>query len=226
MSDDAEPAEPQVPRWLRVVYVMWFVPWFTVYWGYFGWQFVLWFCCLANVYVLMGCLTQRALWFSLAAMAALGVQLIYTLDFLVLCATRISPTGVTAYMLDASRPLGLRALSLFHVWMPALLLHVIGRVGYDRRALFLQSLVAACLLPLCYLAFDPGVDTNDPEMPRVLGIPFDRDFNLNWVHAFYDRPEPGVGASRFWAVLLGYPLLVHLPTHLLLSWWGGARAKQ
>lgn len=223
MSVSASLAEPpRLPRWLRAGYALWFIPWAGVYWAYFGWQFVLWFCCLASVYVLLGCLTQRPLWFSLAALAALAMQLIYTADFLALWILGRSPTGATAYMLDAARPLSLRALSLFHVWMPALLLYAIHKLGYDRRALWIQTLVALCLLPVCYLLFDPSVDTNDAVMPLVRGLPFDRDFNLNWVHAFYDRPEPGIGARRLWAMLIGYPALVHWPTHLLLS----ARARK
>jgi hypothetical protein len=220
------PAEPELPRWLRIAYVLWFVPWLLVYGNYFGWQCLLWFCCLANVYVLIGCITQRSLWFSLASIAALGIQLVYTLDFVALCATKVSPTGATSYMLDAARPLGLRALSLFHVWMPLLLLYATRKLGYDARAFWIQTLVALCLLPIGYFAFDPQLDTNDAVMPRVLGLPFDRDFNINWVHAFYDRPEPAVGSRRLWTMLLGYPIAVHLPTHLLLSWWRGAHTQR
>lgn len=205
-----------LPRWLRVGYAAWFVVWLVAYWAYFGWQFVLWFCCLANVYALVGCVTQRPLWFSLAALASLEIQLVYALDLAMLLGFGESPTGATAYMLDEARPLLLRALSLFHVWMPGLLLYAIYTLGYEPRALWIQTLVALCVLPACYLLFDPSLDTNDATMPRVLGRPFDRDFNLNWVHAFYDRPEPSVGARRLWMMLIGYPLLVHWPTHLLL----------
>jgi hypothetical protein len=224
MSAGGSRAErPELPRWLRVGYGVWFVVWLAAYWAYFGWQFVLWFCCLANVYALLGCITQRPLWFSLAALAALGVQLVYALDLVALLGVGKSPTGATAYMFDASRPLLLRGLSLFHVWMPALMLYAIYKLGYEPRALWIQTLVALCVLPACYLLFDPSVDTNDLAMPRVLLRPFDRDFNINWVHAFYDRPEPGIGARRLWTMLIGYPLLVHVPTHLLLSTRARAR---
>ena len=213
----AAPKVERLPTWLRLAYVLWFVPWSIAYYRYFGWQFWLWFCCLANLYVLIGCVTQRGLWFSLAAIAALGIQLLYTFDFLALCFTRLSPTGATSYLLDATRPVSLRALSLFHVWMPLLLLYATRKLGYDPRAVWIQSLVAACLLPICYFAFDPRLDTNDPVMPLVQGMAFDRDFNINWVHAFYDRPEPAAGSRRLWQMLVGYPMLIHLPTHLLLS---------
>ena len=223
MSAVAASAEARLPHWLRVGYMLWFVPWSIAYFRYFGWQFCLWFCCLANLYVLIGCITQRALWFSLASIAALGVQLIYSVDFVALCITGLSPTGATGYLLDATRPLGLRVLSLFHVWMPLLLLYATRRLGYDARAFWIQTLVAAWLLPICYFAFDPSVDTNDALIPYVRGLPFDRDFNINWVHGFHDSPEPTAGSRRLWQLWFGYPIAVHLPTHLLLSW---RRAKR
>jgi hypothetical protein len=200
----------------------------VLYLKYFGWPTLLWFCCLANIYVLIGCATQRALWFSLAAVSTLAVQSIYAVDFVVACIAHASPTGATSYMFDPARPLAIRVLSLFHVWMPLLLLYALSKLGYDRRAFWIQTAVALCILPMCYYGFDPSVRTNDTVMPHVLGLPFDRDFNINWVHAFYDRPEPDLERRRFWTVLLGYPLAVHLPTHLLLSLrpWSRARTAE
>lgn len=218
MLSDVLRAEPTgLPSWLRAAVVAWCIFWFAAYYEYFGWQFVLWFCCMANMYVMVGCITNKALWFSLAAIAALGVQALYTLDFAALCILGESPTGATAYMLDENRPLWLRGLSLFHVWMPALMVFAIHKLGYDRRALWIQTPLALCILPLCYFAFDPALQTNDPIFPMMGGVPFDRDFNINWVHAFYDRPEPKIGTRRLWAMLIGYPLLIHWPTHWVLS---------
>lgn len=209
--------EPGLPRALRAAYVLWCVPWLCVYFGYFGWQFVLWFCCLANVYVLLGCVTQRALWFSLAAVAALGAQLVHIADFASIALAGRPLIGVASYMFDGERPPLVRAFSFFHLWMPLLLAFALVRLGYDRRALWIQTAVAVCVLPLCFWLFDPSVDSNDPVMPRVLGVPFDRDFNINWVHGLYDRPEPGHGLPPLWTVLFGYPLVFHLPAHWLLA---------
>ena len=39
--------------------------------------------------------------------------------------------GMTDYMFDQSLPLHLRALSLFHGWLPFLLLFLVGAAGYD-----------------------------------------------------------------------------------------------
>src|SRR5207302_5969544 len=54
--------------------------------------------------------------------------------------------GGTEYMFDASFPLAVRLLSLFHVVWPPLLLWSLRRVGYDRRGLALQIAIAGALL--------------------------------------------------------------------------------
>ncbi|MDH5676051.1 MAG: hypothetical protein OEZ06_28270 [Myxococcales bacterium] len=186
-----------------------------VYLDYFGWSFLLWFCCMANVYAFVGCLTGGTLWFSLAAVTALGVHVVYALDFAAALA-QLPSLGATDYMFDPTRPLLVRGLSLFHLWMPCLLGYAILKLGYDRRAFAIQTTVAWCVLPVCYLAFDPSLDTNDAIFPLVHGHPFDRDFNINWVHAFYDRPDAHADTGRLWSVMFGYPLLFQLPVHRAL----------
>jgi hypothetical protein len=76
-------------------------------------------------------------------------------------------------------------------------LALLWRFGYDRRALFLVVLCALIVFPVCFVSFEPTRDSNDRVMPSVEGRPFDRDFNINWVHGFYDRPSRirGFGTS-------------------------------
>src|SRR6266508_3361385 len=48
--------------------------------------------------------------------------------------------GLADYMFDRKIPRPVRALSLFHLWLPPLLLWTVGRLGYDRRAFRAQTL--------------------------------------------------------------------------------------
>ena len=48
---------------------------------------------------------------------------------------RLPVTGMTDYMFEKQRSLFLRGLSLFHGWLPFLLLYLVWRMGYDPRAL-------------------------------------------------------------------------------------------
>jgi hypothetical protein len=145
-----------------------------------------------------------ALWLEsalLASMMTLAVALpeaVWNVDFFGRLLTGRHVFGLSAYMFDARKPRALRALSLFHVVLPVVLLWMVHRLGYDARAWRLQTVVALAVLPLTYWLTDP-VD------------------NVNWVHG------PGATAQRWIsprlylaAMMVLFPLVVYLPTHLLL----------
>jgi len=106
--------------------------------------------------------------------------------------------GGTEYMWDASFPLAVRLLSLFHLFCPVLLGWSVRRVGYDRRGLGLQIVIAGALLVVSRLA--------------------GRAANLNF--AFRD-PIWGLSlepAELHLAATLAFLTAVfYLPTHLVLS---------
>jgi hypothetical protein len=143
-----------------------------------------------------------ALWLEsplLASMMALAVtlpELAWNVDFFVRLTTGASLMGLSAYMFDRSI---IRALSLFHVGLPLILVWMLYRLGYDKSAFLAQTLVAAIVLPLSYLFGDP-------------------QRNVNWVYGFGDRPQTRVPALWFLAFLiLMFPLAIYLPTHLMLD---------
>jgi hypothetical protein len=75
-------------------------------------------------------------------------------------------------MWDAAYPWWLRALSLFHVLLPIVLLWSIRRVGYDRRAPWLQLALAAFVLVVSRLmgpAENPNFAFTDPLFGRAWG---------------------------------------------------------
>jgi len=61
---------------------------------------------------------------------------------------------------DQSQCLWLRALSLFHVLLPVLLLWLLYWLGYDRRALPATMLLCWVVLPVTYLFTDPAQNIN------------------------------------------------------------------
>jgi hypothetical protein len=68
-------------------------------------------------------------------------------------------------MFDPKISLPIRALSLFHIALPLILLWMVHRLGYDSRALAAQTLLAWIVLPMSYLLTD-------------------RSENVNWVYGF------------------------------------------
>ncbi len=80
--------------------------------------------------------------------------------------------GGTEYMWDTRYPLWIRLLSSFHLVLPLVLLWAIRILGYDRRALALQTaIVAAVLIPSRFLS--PQLNMNyafrDPLLHRTWG---------------------------------------------------------
>jgi Zn-dependent protease len=107
--------------------------------------------------------------------------------------------GGTEYMWDSRFPLFVRLLSLFHVFMPVVLLWSLRRVGYDRRGWKLQSAILAGLLVSSRLC-DPALNLNyafsDPIFHRAWG------------------PAPVHVAVMFVAIVA----IFYWPTHLFLAW--------
>jgi hypothetical protein len=177
-----------------------------VYWRHYGPSNFLWFSDVALFQ------TTAALWLGgrsvgrvrpgplLASMAAVGVlisEIAWNVDFLTHLLTGHEVFGLTGYMFDPKYPLYLRGLSLFHVPLPVLLVWLVRRLGYDRRALVAQTLLAWVIYPLAYAA--------GPEK------------NIDWAYGFGEFPQSTVRPLLYLAgVMVGYPLVVHVPTHLLL----------
>jgi hypothetical protein len=102
-------------------------------------------------------------------------------------------------MFNPSIPLFLRALSLFHVGLPVLLLWMVDRLGYEKKALLAQTLVAAIVLPLSFFFSDPRQ-------------------NINWVYGFGEKPQSKVAARWFMVLLIVmFPLMIYLPTHMVFD---------
>jgi len=102
-------------------------------------------------------------------------------------------------MWDPRFPLWVRLLSLFHIILPLLLLAVLRRMGYDRRALRLQSGIVAALL----------------VVSRFLGP--SRNLNYAFADPVFHRafgPAPAHMVLVF-AALVGF---IYWPTHRLLIW--------
>jgi hypothetical protein len=107
--------------------------------------------------------------------------------------------GGTEYIFDPSVSLSHRILSLFHVPMPAFLLWGVWRLGYDRRAIFWQTAESVILLPVTYFLTRP-------------------EENVNWVYGPFEQVQQVVPTGVYLAFcLVAYPLVIYLPTHLLLA---------
>jgi hypothetical protein len=193
----------RLPLWIKLGWTLWVAVWAPLYWSHYGPRNFLWFCDIGNFLILAALWTESAVVFSWQSCSVLLVQTLFTIDLAARAVTGFHPIGGTGYMFNddgSNIPVGMRLLSLFHVATPPLLLFALKRLGYDRRGLYCQIATAAVILPVCWLGWNEKV-------------------NLNWVWGPFDRPQYVVQPPWLYLLvcLVAYPVVLYLPTHLVLS---------
>ncbi len=188
-----------IPLWIKISYTLFVILTVAVYAVKYGFGNFLWFSDIALLAAV------PALWFEsslIASMMTIGIllpELFWNVTYFGRLVTGRRLAGLTDYMFDAQKPLYLRALSLFHVFLPVLLLWMIARLGYAKDAWIAQTVLAWTVLPLTYWL-------TDPEM------------NINWVHGPGTEPQKRLPALVYLCLLMiGFSAFVYLPTHLLLQ---------
>jgi len=188
----------EIPLWIKVAYTLMVAVIVPVYLAYYGPANFLWFSDVALV------VTGVALWLEsplLVSMMTVGVllpELLWNVTLFTRLVTGIRVSGLADYMFDTRIPKWIRALSLFHVVLPVLMLWMLHRLGYDPRALPAQTALAWVILPLTYAVTKP-------------------EDNINWVYGPGARPQRQISPPLYLAfVLIFFPLIVYVPTHLLL----------
>jgi hypothetical protein len=197
---------PAIPLALKLVYTAFVCVLVPYYWRtYTPWNF-LFFCDVALLMTLAAVWLENPLLASIPAVGIVLPQMLWVLDFLT--AGRV--VGMAGYMFDSKYPLFVRGLSLFHGWLPFLLLWLVWRLGYDRRALLAQTILTWILLLTCFLLA--------PAPPAPSGNP-NAAVNINYVHGMgVDKPQAWMHPWLWLAALMVcLPLCLYLPTHLVLS---------
>ncbi|MDJ0389521.1 hypothetical protein QMO56_15495 [Roseomonas sp. E05] len=193
---------PAVPPWLKLGYGTATPVIALVYRRAYGPANFLWLSDLALASTTLAVLRENRLLASMPAVGVLPLELAWSADFM--AGGRL--LDLAGYMFDRRLPRGLRALSLFHLALPPTLLWMLGRLGYDRRALPLQTLLTWAALLLSYRLTAP-------------------EQNINWAFGPGTRPQRALPPRLYLGLLmLGLPLLVFLPMHLLLRRAFGAPA--
>jgi hypothetical protein len=185
--------------WIKVAYTAFVAAIIPVYWRHYGWRNFLWFSDIALFTTGIALWLESALLVSMMAVAVLLPELLWNVSFFARLLFRVPVTDLAGYMFDARKPLFLRALSLFHVVLPLVMLWMLARHGYDSRALVMQTVVAWCVLPLTHAVLRP------------------QDENINWVRGF-GKPQQWLRPRTYVALLmLAFPVLIYLPTHWALE---------
>ncbi len=185
----------RIPLWLKLAYTALVAIVIPVYWVEHGPTNFLWFSDVALIVMLPALWFENALLASMMAVGTLPFEILWLIDFILL-----GPLGIADYMWGAGdMPIYLRLLSGFHFVMPPVMVFALWRLGYERRALPAQTVLAWVLLPATYLLTERGEE------------------NINLIYG----PTGPQNVIPPFVYLLMYmivlPLAVHVPMHFLLK---------
>lgn len=199
----------RIPIWFKVAYSAFVAVLVPYYWvTYSPWNF-LYFCDVALLVTGVAIWIESPLLISMQAVAITVPQALWVVDFLCRLIAGVNITGVTHYMFDPSLSLFLRALSLFHGWLPFVLLWLLWRLGYDRRALGIQSMAAIVVLLISYLfAPPPPPSASHPNWA----------VNINYVYGLDDEHPQTLMPPWIWLLFMMAVnvIVIYPPTHFAL----------
>lgn len=185
----------RIPLWIKILYSLFLCVLVPVYWHHYGPANFLWASDIALFFVFAALWSERRLPNSMMAIGVLPFELIWIIDFF----AGSQLLDITSYMFEPERPLYLRSLSLFHIALPLIMIFLLRRLGYDRRALAAQTLLTWIVLPVTYLITDPAA-------------------NINWAFGFGEEPQTLIHPLFYLALgMILLPVVVYLPGHLVLQ---------
>ena len=187
-----------IPLWLKLAYTAMVAAIVPIYFAHYGPANFLWFSDIALIVTAVALWTESRLLASMMAVAVLLPELLWNVSFFSRLLVRVRISPLADYMFDPGIPRWIRALSLFHIPMPLVLLWMLHTLGYDPRALTAQTALAWVVFPFTYAITDP------------------KD-NINWVFGPGGQPQRRLSPRIYLGLLLiVFPLIVYVPTHLLL----------
>lgn len=184
-----------IPLWLKISYTIMVLVIIPVYWRDLGPANFLWFSDIALFSLVAALWFENRLINSTMAVAVFFLESAWVLDFL----TGGNLIQISAYMFDPDTAMHIRIISgLFHITLPPVLLYLLVKLGYDKRALLLQTIIALVVLPVTYWVTEP-------------------ENNVNWVYG--PAGQQNVLPDYLYLVILATVLIVflYLPSHLLFK---------
>lgn len=187
--------------WIKVPYTLFLCVLVPVYWRHYGPTNFLWGSDIALFVVFVALWLESPLPNSMMAIGVLPFELAWIVDFL--SGARV--IGMASYMFNPDLPLYLRALSLYHMALPPVMIFLLYRLGYDRRALWAQTVLVWIVLPVTYLVTDPAD-------------------NINLVFGFGREPQTSLHPLLYLGLeMILLPIIICLPAHLVLQRLVGRR---
>ncbi len=188
-----------VPLWLKVAWTVMVLIIVLVYWRHRGPANFLWFSDIAFLALVAGLWLESSFIVSLTACMVLVPEVLWSVSFFGRLLNLPRVTGLADYMFDRQSPRWLRAVSLFHVPLLAVVVWGPWRLGYDPGVYPWAVLIAWLVLLLTRWLTKPERNIN-----HVFRFPVAAGANLTPV-------------QHMLVLMTAVPLVLQLPGHLLLQ---------
>lgn len=189
-----------IPLWFKIAYAVAVLAFMLIYWRRYGPRNFLWFSDIALIGAVPAMWLESGLLSGTLACMVLLPEVLWNVDYALRLVLRRRITGLTEYMFDASIPRWLRAVSLFHVPLPLVLLWLVAAYGYPEASLAAAAGAGAVALALSWWL-----------------SPMEK--NINWIFGLgrvqHRLPQPLYVGLLY----LGFVFVIFLPTHWLLRWF-------
>ena len=169
-----------------------------------------WFADIALIASVLALWYEQRLLASMAALAVLVPALLWNIGFFARLLGGVDPFGLASHLFEPEVSFLVRLASLAHVVLPVLLLWLVSRLGYDPRALPMQTLFGWAVL-MAGVVLTPLL-ASSMDGTLAMGARLRQAWLPGWL----------------WVALLmiAYPVLVYLPAHALLQeLYGPARRR-
>lgn len=187
--------------WLSIKYFLTFfcVILIPVYWYHYGVTNFLWLSDICLFLTVIALWNNSKLMMSIASVGGFFVESLWIFDFLSIFLFHQSFLMLADYMIEPSYSIFLRALSLFHIFMPIIWFSYLKKYYYDRRAGIYMTALYIFTIIITYFYTEPEKNINWVFLPQKIKMPL-LDQNT-WVLF----------------LLIAFPLLIFLPTHMALK---------
>lgn len=191
----------QIPLWIKIAYSLFLCVLIPVYWKNWGLSNFLWISDVSLILTVFSLWFENRLLASTIACISLIPEIFWNVEFIFHLLTGKRIAGLTDYMFNREKPLYLRLLSLFHVFLPVVMFYLVYKLGYDKRALISAIILTSAVFMITYLFTDP------------------KD-NINQVFYFVRESEKKIPHGLYlFLIITGMTILFFLPTHFILSRW-------
>jgi hypothetical protein len=187
-----------VPLWLKVAWTAMVLVIVLIYWRHRGPANFLWFSDIAFLALVAGLWLESPFIVSLTACMVLVPEMLWSVSFFGRLLRLPRVTGLADYMFVEQSPLWLRAVSLFHVPLLAVVVWGPWRLGYE-PAVFPWAVLTAWLV----LLLTRWLTKSKENINHVYRLPIAAGANLTPV-------------QHMLVLMTAVPLVLQLPAHLLL----------